>query len=149
VARFHFFAPMGAAMARALPTDLELLNAIYRANYRAFADYSEDNKTRSSKIWMPIDIEALGKRFGTDPDMIFGRLHYHLNGKYAQTLKGDERIEFFQMRIGQDRHCVNFPFLASVLADLREDQRRFVIASRIAALSLVISLVSISLALFY
>ena len=136
-------------MARALPTDLDLLNAIYTSHYRAFADFSEENKTRSTKIWMPIDIEALAKRFGTDPDMIFGRLYYHLNGKYAQTMKGDERIDFFQMRVGQDRHCVNFPFLASVLADLKEDRRRFVVATRIAALSLVISLVSIAVALFY
>jgi hypothetical protein len=132
-------------MARDLPTDLRLLDAIYRSHVAAFSEFSEENKTRGTKIWMPIDIEALAKRFGTDPDMIFGRLYYHLNGKHRQPMK-DETLEFFQLRVGPDRHCVNFPFLASVLADLREERRRFVVATRIAALSLVISLASITVA---
>ena len=132
-------------MARGLPTDLRLLDAIYRRYVDEFSAFNEEDKTRSTKIWVPIDIEALGKRFGCDPDMIFGRLYYHLNGKHRQPMK-DGAMEFFEMRVGGDRHCVNFPFLASVLADLREEQRRFVVATRIAGLSLVISLVSIGLA---
>ncbi|MGD2132722.1 MAG: hypothetical protein PVI23_08010 [Maricaulaceae bacterium] len=131
-----------------LPTDLKLLDAIYTKYYDDFCAFTDENKNRSTKIWVPIDIETLAKRFGTDPDMIFGRLYYHLRGKYRQPM-GDEVLEFFQMRIGGDRHCVNFPFLASVLADLREERRRFVVATRIAALSLVISLVSIVVAVAY
>ena len=132
-------------MTRQLPTDLKLLDEIYRRYVDAFSEFTEENKTRSTKIWVPIDIEALAKHFDTDPDMIFGRLYYHLKGKYRQPMK-DGDLEFFQMRIGGDRHCVNFPFLASVLADLREERRRFVVATRIAALSLAISLVSIVVA---
>ena len=135
-------------MSNDLPTDLELLNEIYRANLGAFTEFTDDNRTRSTKIWVPIEIESLAKRFQTDPDMIFGRLYYHLNGKYRIAFKENESLEFFQIRIGKDRHCVNFPYLASVLADLREENRRFVIATGIAALSLVISLVSIGLVLF-
>lgn len=132
-------------MASRLPTDLRLLDAIYRTYYDDFVAFSDENKNRGTKIWVPIDIHVLAKRFDTDPDMIFGRLYYHLRGKYRQPM-GDQVLEFFQMRVGPDHHCVNFPFLASVLADLREEQHRFVVSTRIAALSLVISLISITVA---
>jgi hypothetical protein len=135
-------------MSTDLPTDLKLLNEIYRTNLRAFSDYSEDNKTRSAKIWMPIELDALAKQFNTDPDMIFGRLYYHLNAKFRMTLGENEHVDFFQPRIGKDRYCVNFPYLASVLADLREEHRRFLIATGIAVLSLVISIASIGIAIF-
>lgn len=133
-------------MTHGLPTDEQLLDAIYTANVRDFSAFSEDKPSRSSKIWLPIDIDALAGRFGCDADLIFGRLYYHLNGKYRQSLGENEAIEFFQLRVGRDRHCVNFPFLASVLADLREDRRRYEVSTRIAALSLVLSLISIGLA---
>lgn len=130
-----------------LPTDRDLLNAIFKDNYKAFAAFSDENQTRSTKIRVPIDINVLARRFRTDPDMIFGRLYYHLNGKYGQEFDGG-RIEFFQMRVGADKHCVNFPFLASVLADLKLESNRFAWATGIAALSLVVSIVSIAIAVF-
>jgi hypothetical protein len=132
-------------MAGSLPTDRNLLGVIFREYYPPFAAFSEENKTRSSKIWVPIDIETLARRFRTDPDMIFGRLYYHLNGKYGQEIDGG-RLEFFQMRVGADKHCVNFPFLASVLADLEQESSRFAWATAIAALSLVVSIASIAIA---
>lgn len=132
-------------MVQRLPTDLKLLDAIFRDYARTFASYSSDGAERSSKIWVPIDIEALAKRFGVDPDMVFGRLYYHMNGKYRQP-HGDEVLEFFQLRVGNDKHCVNFPFLASVVADLREDRGRFLIATAIAMVSLVISLIAVFVA---
>ena len=135
-------------MAKDLPTDLELLNEIYCANLRAFTEFTDENRIRSTKIWVPIEIETLAKHFRTDPDMIFGRLYYHLNGKYRIAFKENESLEFFQLRVGKDRHCVNFPYLASILADLREDHRRFAVATGIALLSLVISLASIGMVLF-
>jgi hypothetical protein len=132
-------------MAGRLPTDRVLLEAIFREYYPAFAAFSEADKSRSTKIWVPIDIDALARRFGTDPDMVFGRMYYHLNGKYGQEFDGG-RLEFFQMRVGADKHCVNFPFLASVLADLRQESNRFAWATAIAALSLVVSIASIAIA---
>ena len=136
-------------MARAIPTDRKLLAAIYKRNLKAFSEWSEETKTRSTKIWMPIDIEALAKSFRCDPDLIFGRLYYHFNEKYGSATGDGDSVNFFNIRVGQDHHVVNFPLLASVLADLENDQKRFVISTRVAALSLVVSSVSILLALFY
>ena len=135
-------------MARAIPTDEDLLDEIYRRNLKAFSAFSEENKTRSSKIWMPIDIEALGRKFRCDPDLIFGRLYYHFNQKYASTTGDGDAVNFFNMRLGQDRHVVNFPLLTSVLADLQDSRKRFLISARLAGLSLVVSGISVFLAIF-
>ncbi|MCR9270879.1 MAG: hypothetical protein ACX94B_05470 [Henriciella sp.] len=133
-------------MARPIPTDETLLNTIYRTYLRDFSDWSEDNKTRVTKIWVPIDIDALGKKFRCDPDLIFGRLYYHMNEKYGSKTGDGQEVNFFNMRLANDRHVVNFPLLTSVLADLQDNRKRFIISTRLAALSLVVSAISIGIA---
>jgi len=133
-------------MARAIPTDETLLATIYKRHLNDFSDWSEENKTRVTKIWVPIDIEALGKRFRCDPDLIFGRLYYHMNEKYASSTGDGQDVNFFNMRLANDRHVVNFPLLTSVLADLQDNRKRFIISTRVAALSLVVSAISIGIA---
>ncbi len=132
-------------MAGRIPTERELLLEIYRVNYDSFKAYSEQNKTRSTKIWVPINLEMLARKFRTDPDIIFGRLYYHLNEKYSHTASDGSKAEFFAIRIGGDNHCVNFPYLSSILGGLQDEQRKFVIATGIACISLLLSIVSIVL----
>ncbi len=136
-------------MARAIPTDEHLLQTIYQRNLKAFSDWSEENKTRSTKIWVPIDIESLSAKYRCDPDLIFGRLYYHMNEKYASSTGDGQDVNFFNMRLGQDRHVVNFPLLTSVLADLQDNRKRFVISTRLAALSLIASASSMVIAFVF
>ena len=133
-------------MARPIPTDEHLLSMIYKKNLKAFSDWSEENKTRMTKIWVPIDIDEMSKKYRCDPDLIFGRLYYHMNEKYGSTTGSGQEVNFFNMRLGQDRHVVNFPLLTSVLANLQDERKRFIISTRLAALSLVISAISIGIA---
>lgn len=132
-----------------LPTDERLLREIYQRYLRAFGEFSEENKTRSTKIWVPIDIDVLARKFRCDPDLIFGRLYYHMNAKYGSHTGDGDSVNIFSLRIGRDAHCVNFPLLASVLADLQDDKKRFVISTRMAALSLIVSALSILIAIFW
>ncbi|MEE2930402.1 MAG: hypothetical protein VX599_06780 [Pseudomonadota bacterium] len=133
-------------MARAIPTDEILLATIYRQYLQAFSEWSEENKTRVTKIWVPIDIDVLGRKFKCDPDLIFGRLYYHMNEKYGSKTGDGQDVNFFNMRLANDRHVVNFPLLTSVLADLQDNRKRFIISTRLAALSLVVSAISIGIA---
>ncbi|MEL7107694.1 MAG: hypothetical protein AAGJ68_13300 [Pseudomonadota bacterium] len=133
-------------MARPIPTDEHLLAMIYKNNLKAFSDWSEDNKTRVAKIWVPIDIDAMAKKYRCDPDLIFGRLYYHMNEKYGSSTGDGQDVNFFNMRLANDRHVVNFPLLTSVLANLQDERKRFIISTRLAALSLVISAISIGIA---
>jgi len=64
------------------PTDLELLEFIYERYYAAFTDHSNASPARSTKNYVPIDIRPVADHFRLDPDIIFGRLYYHLDPKY-------------------------------------------------------------------
>ena len=133
-------------MARAIPTDETLIAIIYKRYLKTFSDFSDDEKSRVTKIWVPIDIDELARKFRCDPDLIFGRLYYHMNEKYGSSTGDGQEVNFFNMRLGSDRHVVNFPLLVSVLADLQDNRKRFIISTRLAALSLVVSAISIGIA---
>jgi len=135
-------------MARAIPTDESLLAEIYRRYLKAFSAHSEDNRTRSTKIWMPVDIDALGKKYRCDPELLFGRLYYHFNQKYGSSTEDGASVNFFTTHMNDDRNVVNFPLLTSVLADLQDDRKRFRVSTRLAALSLIVSSISIFLAIY-
>ena len=128
-------------MAR-IPTDLQILNEIFNRYYEAFDAYDEDESIRSSKVHVPIDIYEIGKRFGVDEDIIFGRLYYDMDQRYGYTQRDDVRVPFFSMRSGGDRHCVNFPYMASVLANLRDQHNKYRLATGMSILSLVMASVS-------
>ncbi len=133
-------------MARPIPTDEDLLANIYTKYLKTFSDWSEEDKTRVAKIWVPIDIDSMAKKYRCDPDLIFGRLYYHMNEKYGSRNGDGQDVNFFKMRLAKDRHVLNFPLLTSVLADLQDDRKRFIVSTRMAALSLVVSAISIGIA---
>jgi len=91
-----------------LPTDLQLLDTIYRKYYDIFASYNEKSPNRSSKIYVPISIDEIARQFGLDGDIIFGRLYYHLDQKYAYKQEDNGTVHLFTPVVGGDRHCVNF-----------------------------------------
>lgn len=132
---------------RPAPTDLEMLDAIYDRYFDEFAAYTDENRTRSSKIYVPVDIESLASELGVDSDIVFGRLYYHLEHKYGYDDDRGTHTPFFTLAIGTDHHCINFPYLASVLASLRQEDRKFRIATSIAVISLVISVTSFVLSI--
>lgn len=127
-----------------LPTDLQILKAIYDMYYDDFINYDKkENKTRSSKMYVPIDIEIISKKFKVDPDLIFGRLYYHLENKFGYTNDDGSKVHFFALKAGSDKHCVQFPYLASVLATMKSENRKFLIATVASIVALILSLISI------
>jgi len=131
-----------------IPTDLKILGVIYDRYYANFQGYSNESKIRSSKIYVPIDVEVLARSLNVDVDIVFGRLYYHLNEKFSYKNADGSRVEFFAIRIGDDHNCINFPYLASVLADLRDQNRKYLTATLIAILSLIIAILSIIISIF-
>ncbi len=124
------------------PTDLQMLNAIYDRYYDEFASFSDENKTRSTKNYVPIDVGEIGKELDVDSDIIFGRLFYHFDRKYGYKKDDGAWVHFFAIRIAGDRHCIHYPYLGSVVADLRDENKKFRIATSMATVSLVISVTS-------
>jgi hypothetical protein len=125
-----------------VPTDLEIMNEIYEKYYDKFASYSKTDSRRTTKIYVPIKIDAIAEECGVDNDIIFGRLYYHLEKKYGYKNEDGSSVHLFARVLGDEKHCVNFPLVASVLADLRRENNKFWIATSIAIFSLIISIIS-------
>jgi len=131
-----------------VPTDLEILNEIYEKYYDKFANFSKSDSHRKTKIYVPIKIDAIAEECAVDNDIIFGRLYYHLEKKYKYKNEDGSLVHLFARVLGDEKHCVNFPLVASVLADLRRENRKFWIATVISLVSLGISLTSLAVSLW-
>jgi len=127
--------------------DLKILEAIYDRYYSDFQSYSEENKTRSSKIYVPISIEELAKKMGVDVDIIFGRLYYHLNKRYRYKQDGGLQVDLFSLSVGDDKHCINFPYLAGILAGLKEKNTKYLVTlwCSIASIAIAVAAVIVSI----
>lgn len=123
---------------RKAPTDLEILNRIYERYYVQYASYTQGS--RAAKIYLPIDCAVIARDLGVDNDIVFGRLYYYLDKKHGYTNPDGTRVPLFTRGVGDDRDCVHFPMLASLLADLRYENRKFRVATSLAMASIVIAL---------
>ena len=128
------------------PTDLQILKEIYERYYDTFAAYTDEKPNRDSRIFVPIDIDAVAGKLGVDGDIVFGRLYYHLNKKHGYKEDDGSYVMLFTPRAGSDRHCVNFPLMGAVLADLSDESRKFWWSTVLALLSLIVSIVSLVVA---
>jgi hypothetical protein len=130
------------------PTDLEILNAIYNRYYGEFALLSEDKPARDAKIYVPIDCKAIAKDLGIDPDIVFGRLYYDLEKRYGYKQDNGAAVDFFAFQVGNDRKAINFPYLASVVANLRAVNRKQWTATIIAIVSISIAFIALVISIY-
>lgn len=130
-----------------IPTDKDILKTIYKMYLSDFENFDRDNKTRSSKIYVPIECKAVAKKLKVDPDIVFGRLYYHLEKQYGYKQDDGSLVHFFTLSVGSDVKCVNFPLLMSVLAGLLHEHRKFWISTSIAVLALMVSAISLTVSL--
>jgi hypothetical protein len=129
-----------------IPTDLEILTEIYESYHESFKAYAQEEPDRIARIRVPININEVAEACGVEEDMIFGRLYYHFNKKYSYYDEKGEKITFFAS-IKFEGMSVNFPLVASVLADLKEEHRKFKIATGVALAALTISVIALVMAL--
>jgi len=126
-----------------IPSDKAVLESIFK-NYKK--DF-EKFESRQNKIYVPIDCKLIAKELKTEPDIIFGRLYYHLEQKYGYKRTDGSNVHFFALAVGVDQKCVNFPLLCSVLAGLQEEARKHLSSQAIAFAALVVSILSLLVSL--
>lgn len=127
-----------------MPTDYQLLKKIYELYIRRYSEFDNKNKNRQTQNYVPIDIKLIAEEFGdVEPNIIFGRLYYHLEEKYGFKRDDETIVKFFAFEVGDDKHCIHFPLLSSVVAGLREEKNNEVFTRRMALWALLLSFVSI------
>lgn len=127
------------------PTDLVILETIYSKYYDEYKEFNRHDPTRTTNVYIPIDVVEVAKKLKTDPDIVFGRLYYDLEMKYGFKQDDGSKVHFFKLRIRDENHLVQFPLLASVLSRLQEEKRKFVVPTVISFIALFVSIVSIVL----
>ena len=142
--------PARCAGMKRVPTDREILEVIYARYYAKYTEVSSglDVQASDNRIYLPVDLAAVAIELGVDGNLVFGRLYYYLDRKYAyQTQPEKAWVHLFWLRFGspEGNHWVNFPVLASVLASLQEDDRRVKWTRNIAIGSLAVSVVALAL----
>lgn len=127
-----------------VPSDLHVLEAIYEEYHQEFSQFSRGGEnTRQTKVFVPVDCQKIAKRLGVDGDIVFGRLYFHLEQKHGYKRPDGSNVAFFTLQAGSDRHCVNFPLLASVLAGLQDEESRARHATTLAWIAIAVSVASV------
>lgn len=130
-----------------IPTDLEILTEIYNRYQDTFRAYATEEPDRIARIRVPINIQAVAEEVGVDEDMIFGRLYYHFNKKYSYKDENGDRITFFTS-LKFEGMSVNFPLVASVLADLESEDMKYRLAISMSIAALCVSVIALALSIF-
>lgn len=126
-----------------LPTDLAIFECIYAMYRETFVSYKKGESIRSSKIYVPIDVDAVAERLQTDPYELFGRLYHHIDHKHHYEHDDGSHVHLFALAAGEDRHCINFPYLSAVLAERRLEDKRNRWALGISIISLILALAAV------
>lgn len=130
-----------------IPTDLEILTEIYNRYQDTFRAYATEEPDRIARIRVPIDIGKVAEEVGVEEDMVFGRLYYHFNKKYSYRDENGDKITFFTS-LKFEGMSVNFPLVASVLADLETENMKYKTAISMATGALSLSVIALALSLF-
>ncbi len=127
------------------PSDLKILNAIYNEYYADFTAFDKTNPNRQAKILIPVDCKKIGKKLGVDSDIVFGRLYYHMEKEYGYKDERGNRVIFFANSAGEEIHCINFPYMASVLGKLQHEDDKFKISTWLSIVALIVSVIALCL----
>lgn len=151
---------------RNTPTDLEILDHIYETYYQDYMNFLPEKPNRVARILVPLDLQKIATHFNIDINILFGRFYYDMNHKYNYKDSGGVPVKLFQSEVRgslphhteknktvphKDVDCIQFLYLASILADLRDENRKYNRANLIswisataAIISLVISIVALA-----
>ncbi|WP_020162990.1 hypothetical protein [Methyloversatilis discipulorum] len=128
-----------------LGTDRYILQCIFNMYLRDYPGPREPGGRGANDPYIAIDIHALAHRMKCSPELLFGRLYYHLDQKHRYKRESGAVVSLFTLQAGEKRHAVNFPFLAAILAEKNQEFRRHVLALAISFLALGVSTASLLL----
>ena len=127
-----------------LPTDREILRCIYEMYAAEYPGASKPQGGAENDPYLPINIHHVAGHLQCQPELVFGRLYYHLDAKYRYKQDNNAHVYFFQINLAGRRHCIHFPYMASVLATLDEEHKRFSWATAISIVALILSVAAIA-----
>jgi hypothetical protein len=108
---------------RRLFTDKMLLEAIYAVHSEEYSHLITAEPRPEAFFYIPVDFEKVAKKVGSDADSVFFRLYYSIENKYGYKDSSGGTVHLFAYTIGDRSRCVNFPYLCSIIAQLKDSDR--------------------------
>ena len=126
-----------------LPTDRYLLQCIYDMYQADYPGPKAAAGPGANDPYVPINVHAVAAKVGMSPELVFGRLYFHLDQKYRYKHDNGVTVSLFTLKVEEKRHAVQFPYLASILAAQNQEFRRFAVGLTMSSVALGVSLVSL------
>jgi hypothetical protein len=101
-----------------LPTDHEVLRCVFEMYESSYPGAAPDETRGSNDPYVPIDVRAVAAELGCKPELLFGRLYYHLDPKHRYKQDNGALVSLFHLNVQNKGHSVHFPYLAAILAGL-------------------------------
>jgi hypothetical protein len=130
-----------------LRTDREVLRCIYSMYESAYPGVKPGQTRGENDPYVPIDVRAVASRLGAKPELLFGRLYYHLDAKHRYKQEGGASVHLFLLDLQGKGHSVNFPYLASILAGHEQEYRKLFWSMVFSVAALLVSLASLVVSL--
>lgn len=93
--------------------------------------------------FVPVDLRAVAVRLDTKPELLFGRLYYHLDRKHRYKQDSGVEVNLFLLNIDNKGHSVHFPYLSAILAGHDQEHRKQLWSIFFSVLALVVSVASL------
>ena len=130
-----------------LPTDRFVLQCIYDMYEGSYPGKKGPDNKGENDPYLAIDIPAVAAKLQCSPELLFGRLYYHLDQKYRYKQENGSIVPLFYLKVGEKRHAVHFPYLASILASQNQEFRRYALSLVFSAAALAVSVTSLIVSL--
>jgi hypothetical protein len=127
-----------------LPTDRDVLRAIFETYESQYPGPVPEGGVRpANDPFVPVDLNAVARRLNTKPELLFGRLYYHLEAKHRYQQSGGTCVNLFLLNPQDKGHSVNYPYLAALLAGHDQEHRRQLFSVSVSLVALGISIASL------
>ena len=127
-----------------LPTDREVLKCIYEMCESAYPGAPPNGGRGENDPYVAVDLTAIASRLACKPELLFGRLYYHLDHKHGYKREDGARVPLFSLSVGGKRHAIHFPYLAAILADQDQEHRKQLWSLGFSITALVLSIASLA-----
>jgi hypothetical protein len=109
-------------------TDLKLLKTIQKE----YANSYFNRGKQKERFYTQIDCNLIAKKMMVDEELVFQRLYTHLEKRYGYKNDDGSNIHFFALKAGDKTHCINYPYLCAVLANMKDEKKELRITQAIA-----------------